>query len=94
MSNKKMSVSSDIQTPSIVKSNTGWGVSFDLQAPRSKIFKTGISVSSDIQTPSFIQSNTRKSVSFDILTPKSYVISNTRMSVSSDIGLLWDLKSP
>ena len=61
-----MSVSSDIQTPSIVKSNTGWGVSFDLQAPRSKIFKTGISVSSDIQTPSFIQSNTTWSVSSDI----------------------------
>ena len=49
-----------------LKSNTGWGGSFNIQAPRSKIFKTRISVSFDIQSPSFIQSNTRRSVSFDI----------------------------
>ena len=98
--NTRMSVSSDIQTPSIVKSNTGWGASFDIQAPRSKMFKTRIIVSSDIQTPSFIQSNTRRSVSLDIQTPKRYVRSITRMSVSSDIqtpniipsNTTWDIK--
>ena len=74
ISNTRMSVSSDIQTPRSNMSNPRRSVSSDIQTPRSNISNTRRSVSSDIQTPRSNISYTRRSVSSDIHTPAGEVM--------------------